>query len=735
MATIAETRQQYPQYKDLSDQQLAEGLYNKFYSDMPKDQYFAKLGVAQNMNQLWGDNPAPNTVSNQPTTLAPEINRLLAQEAQSPDQKNARTARVEQHIRNAEAVDQLQNQRLPTTPDAILSKVLPRQAVEQGISFGLSDELSAGIKALIGQGKYDELLQAERERLDRTRKDRPVASIAGEGVGAIATAPFVPVAAPFRGANIASRAANAAINGGILGGVYGFNAGENGAENRLQNASSGAITGAVTGGVGAPLVEGIAAGVNALTRPFRGVVNPEGEAQRRVFAALARDNPNTPNAANVAADMLERSNAQGVPMVIADMGGETTRALARSSANSSPPARTALNNVVNDRFETQSDRISNVVRSIVGGDPNAPALRQAVQQEARTINAPAYRQAYAQGQNLWDETLQNLAQAPDMQTAIRAATIKGNNQAAVQGAEQVRNPFMTGQDGRLSLRTNPDGSTATPNLEFWNAVKINLDQINTRESQFLSRSLRSHLDELVPSYRTARAWAAQAFGAQDALEAGQNFVSSSMPIKEARIAFQQLNNAEREMFRQGFASDLLDKIAKSGDRRNIVNSIFGSADARERLNLALGPQGAQRIEAAARLENVMDLLRTAVQGNSTTARQLAELGLAGGTGYLYSGGDLTTTGGFALAALLARRGAARIDQRVATRVAEMLSSNDPQILRNAYNMVARNQSIMAAVRRAENDLSRLAIPNAPRISTPQNVLPAAAEQDQNNSPR
>lgn len=208
-----------------------------------------------------------------------------------------------------------------------------------------------------------------------------------------------------------------------------------------------------------------------------------------------------------------------------------------------------------------------------------------------------------------------------------------------------------------------------------------------------------------------------------------------MPIKEARIAFQQLNNAEREMFRQGFASDLLDKIAKSGDRRNIVNSIFGSADARERLNLALGPQGAQRIEAAARLENVMDLLRTAVQGNSTTARQLAELGLAGGTGYLYSGGDLTTTGGFALAALLARRGAARIDQRVATRVAEMLSSNDPQILRNAYNMVARNQSIMAAVRRAENDLSRLAIPNAPRISTPQNVLPAAAEQDQNNSPR
>ncbi len=730
MATIAEIRQQYPQYQDMSDQQIAEGLHKKFYNDMPRDQFFAKIGVAQNMNQLWGDKPAPTTVSNQPTPLAPEIDRLLAQEAQSNDPNNARTARVEQYIRAAENVDKFRSAVPATTPDAILSKVLPRQAVEQGLSFGLSDELSAGLQSLISGKKYDELLQAERERLNRTRKDSPVSSVAGEALGAVATAPFVPVAAPFRGANIASRAANAAVNGGILGGVYGFNAGEGGVENRFQNATSGAITGAVTGGVGAPLIEGAAAGVNALSRPFRGVFNPEGEAQRRIAGAIARDNPTTPNAANVAADTLERANAQNSPMVVADMGGETTRALARSSANSSPSARTALNNAVNDRFETQGDRISNVVRSIVGGDPNAPAIRQAVQQEARQLNGPAYRQAFRDGNALWDETLQNLAQAPDVQTAIRAAGLRGNNQAVIDGVPPVRNPFVTGPDGNLTLR---DG--VIPNLQFWDSVKRNLDQINTRESQFLSRALRGHLDELVPSYRAARAGAAQAFGAQDALEAGQNFASSSMPIKEARIAFQRLNNAEREMFRQGFASDLLDKISKSGDRRNIVNSLFGSADARERLNLALGPQGAQRLEAAARLENVMDLLRTAVQGNSTTARQLAELGLAGGAGYWYSGGDFSTAGATALAALLARKGVARIDQRVATRVAEMLSSNDPQVLRNAYNMVARNQSIMNAVRRAEADLSRLTIPNAPRIPAPQNVLPAAADQDQNNGPR
>ena len=38
-------RAQYPQYNDLSDQQLADSMYQKFYSDMPKDQFYSKLGI------------------------------------------------------------------------------------------------------------------------------------------------------------------------------------------------------------------------------------------------------------------------------------------------------------------------------------------------------------------------------------------------------------------------------------------------------------------------------------------------------------------------------------------------------------------------------------------------------------------------------------------------------------------------------------------------------------------
>ncbi len=42
---IQEVREKYPQYKDLSDEQLVKGLHGKFYSDMPYDQFAAKVGL------------------------------------------------------------------------------------------------------------------------------------------------------------------------------------------------------------------------------------------------------------------------------------------------------------------------------------------------------------------------------------------------------------------------------------------------------------------------------------------------------------------------------------------------------------------------------------------------------------------------------------------------------------------------------------------------------------------
>ena len=44
---LAQFRQKYPQYDDMSDADLADALYKKFYSDMPRDQFNAKVGLAE----------------------------------------------------------------------------------------------------------------------------------------------------------------------------------------------------------------------------------------------------------------------------------------------------------------------------------------------------------------------------------------------------------------------------------------------------------------------------------------------------------------------------------------------------------------------------------------------------------------------------------------------------------------------------------------------------------------
>jgi len=54
MPSMSEIREKYPQYKDMSDADLADGLYRKFYSDMPRAEFDAKVGVARPSGSFLG---------------------------------------------------------------------------------------------------------------------------------------------------------------------------------------------------------------------------------------------------------------------------------------------------------------------------------------------------------------------------------------------------------------------------------------------------------------------------------------------------------------------------------------------------------------------------------------------------------------------------------------------------------------------------------------------------------
>lgn len=48
---IVAIRKQYPQYNDLSDKELADGFHSKYYSDMPKETFYSKVGITDNKDE------------------------------------------------------------------------------------------------------------------------------------------------------------------------------------------------------------------------------------------------------------------------------------------------------------------------------------------------------------------------------------------------------------------------------------------------------------------------------------------------------------------------------------------------------------------------------------------------------------------------------------------------------------------------------------------------------------
>ena len=59
MITIAEIRKKYPEYEDLSDEQLVNGLHSKYYSDMPIEEFYGKVGFSKQTEEPKPEEAAP----------------------------------------------------------------------------------------------------------------------------------------------------------------------------------------------------------------------------------------------------------------------------------------------------------------------------------------------------------------------------------------------------------------------------------------------------------------------------------------------------------------------------------------------------------------------------------------------------------------------------------------------------------------------------------------------------
>lgn len=613
--------------------------------------------------------------------------------------------------------------------------------IGQGVSLGWGDEIMAGalspIEALTsGQfsGSYDRALEKVRGLNKEAQQRSPVAYGGGQVVGG----GMIPLGAMGQGATLPSRMLRGAGVGGAVGALSGAGEAET-IPDRLKGAATGLALGAGIGAAAPPLIEGAMQVARTATAPvvnaIRGARNPELEAARRVGTAIERDVLSDPNAATrLTPQEFAASSQAGGPAVVMDLGGESTRALARSAANTSPEGRAALGRTINDRFEGQTDRVTGWLNNTFNF-PNAQARQEAIDHAARTVSGPLYRGAMAQGRSgVWNDELQEMANAPAMQDAIRAATRQSQNRSAPdvsQGAQAVQSRWMS--------------QSGTPTLEFWDLVKRQIDQeinvarragrnVDVSELTAIKSRLLQNLDAAVPSYQVARGTRAGFFQAENALEAGQNYVTQNFANREVRQQLAQMTPEERRLFQDGFVDRFVQTLQRTGDRRSVLNQIANSPAAREKLEIALGPQRARELEAGLRVEGIMDMARTAVQGNSTTARQLTELGLAGGAGtvgafgtYNLDPAQMTTAA--VMGALLAGR--RNIDQRVAQRVATMLTSQDPQVVTRGLQLVARNNRFLDNIRATDRRIGAI---GAQQVGSAQAVQGPVAGRTEGEQP-
>lgn len=489
------------------------------------------------------------------------------------------------------------------------------------------------------------------------------------------------------------RMATGLAAGAGTAGVNGFLSGD-GIGDRLTRMGNSAAFGAGFG-AGTPVAMAaarkvIGAPLAAAANTVRGLVRPGNEAERRVATALARDAQN--GAAGVPAASVDGIS----PGVVADMGGETTRALARSAANTSTEAREALVAATEDRAKAQGERFATYFddQSAMKGQDAGQVLYD-MQTRAAAANRPAYQKAYKAGEaGIWDDEIARLMESPTFRQAVKDVETVGKDRAVAEGYKPVVNPFVFADDGSVSLKRG-----ATPNLQFWDEVKKNLDGTVNKafksgdngtgiSGRAIRDKLRNHLDGIVPEYQAARAGAHEAFGAEDAFEAGQKLFKSNMPLSEVQRNLAKMKPAERALMKEGLIAQTKTEIAAIKDNRDLGKIFLASPRARDVFKTVLGPKGTDDLIAQIRVEQAYQKLNAAVSGNSKTAQYMQEIGMAGsgaGLGWYSGGGTGAFAGAIAGAGL--RRGNAYVDQRVAKKVGELLSSNNPADVQRLVGLV------------------------------------------------
>lgn len=636
-----------------------------------------------------------------------------------------------------------------------------RAALGQGLGMGWGDEAEAWVRSRMGQGSYEDQLKRVRGEYAQYAAQSPFTSGALEFAGGMlpgVAAMFVPGGQAAGAAQLHRSTAGAlgrlAAMGAATGAVSGAGSAEEG--DRTSGAATGALIGGVAGAALPAAMRGVRGGLNwTRERLFPSQSQANERAARMLNEAVQQRSGMTPQQMEAA---MATDRAMGVPSMVANVSPATAR-LARGAAK--------VGGAGSERLEEQLGRQKLGARerayqqTVQGLKPkDFYDQEEQLVSELRSKARGLYDAAYAVGE-VPDPKIMRIVDTPELKSAwdtarkiadaeASLAKIRGEDPAQFKLREVYE--FVTAPDGSVvGLKTKE-----VPDVRTLDYMKRALDaqiktgyasenaatRANVSVLKDIRNELRDTLKSAVPEYNTALKSYAGDIEVIDSLRRGFNEFNR-LDHEQVIKMVAGMTPSEKEAFRTGVARNIYSQVMTPSGNMNAAQRIIGSPEMQAKLQpLFDNPAEFKLFKTAMEREAQLFAQANRVLGGSDTAENQQLIAAIEGSGSTMGEAiERTITGGTSggLSALvLGALSKARMTEKTAERLAEMLTAKDPaevaavvRALEN-YNAAAAPRAVRASA--AEAGLvtgTTAAFPPAPLPEAPEQSLTRDVGKEEN----
>lgn len=543
----------------------------------------------------------------------------------------------------------------------------------QGLSFGTADEIEARARSLLTGTPYNEIIDEIRGGLKAYKAARPIESTAFEVGGAL-----VPALIPGGQSSLLRAGGRAAAEGA----AYAMGTGEGTISERAERAPGGALFGAGGGAVGYGAGKLIGGSASKLADAARRTIGRRGSTiVEDEIQQLVKQTGLTPD--QITQDIMDGR-------LLAE--NRTIQTAVRSLRTSGGEASTILQRGLEGRPAATRQAAMSELRAGLGdvGDGSQVAIRRASEEATRA----AERQAFGslKGKRAPDDVVAALAD-----TLRRVPSAAKEVEIKIQADTGSKPFFRVADDGSVSFTRAPTIDEAE---SIRRAVSNRTSALYRTENMGgagesvgnVETNLRGVLDFSIPELSSVRAQAAAIRTNRDAYKAGAGALSGDVNEKIADFdAFRVGENAEEAVaaFRAGVMK-LLEARATTGSRQTMVRNLADPTSKEGKLLMHVFPE--DQIDAVLKSLDIANDAQAAAgriligTGADTagdikeTARRNSGIGLSEVAAAM-SGNPAEAVG--VVSKLVGRLTRSQLTDAENARIAEMLVSSDPQLVRRA----------------------------------------------------